>query len=984
MTTQTPNPTFWRSTTGKFLAPAIFTCGFIAILTAFISYPVWSLVLAGSCAAAVYLLNTARRASHRRAARAAAGADAELASALSGPHTAYLNMLVSHLNRVELGGMLADDTPALKLTDIYIDLDVKRAADSDNHNLPVVGVDNKTDKRQPFLQILRRRRSGVIGILGESGAGKTTALRRSAIALTAIRFGKRRIPIVLDLQDHPAILADQNPPNLAAEASRASWLAGQIPARWFERQLQSGRCVVMLDGWDDIASESDRKKLTAWIRAQATRYSRSNLVMTSRSAGSASHRIPSDDVWQLRRLSGAQIASFAYSWCATVENRKPGHTQSWVRDEAAAEAGVFMSRLRANASLHELVANPLMLMMTALVHRRCGILPSTRAGIYADISQLLMERSSPLDEQVRHRVTQRLARRAMDNKTTYLYVDDVRAVLGDQADPDAVLTQATSAGWLKPVTGNGYMFSHTSLQHYFAACDLYSAGDDTDVATKVNDVWWRDTILLWAACTDPTRVVEACLRSRTIAALALAFDIAETAVDLDASVRLELKQFMATATQSLAENRLMGAVKASQEMRDMVRLYGGTRLTAHPVSAGLYKSYLESQYPTQERYSHSGETPVALGMWASDAAGFVDWLNGLPRHDDMMYWLPTAAELAEPSCDIDAIVGDRSVWLYDEPRPRLQLAPGVRDPYTVDHGWWLQTAAQDCRRLTLALYQVATVLGPMARSFARDLAGEIDLDRTKALELPRDLGKDTELAQARRFLKVTDLALAEDEIDDAQLHLDRVVEYVRELVAKALDFRRDPEQSPRANVPFMFLDRLSSEQHHEIAVAATTLWFASSPAKGRVPYGESLEKFRHFTTKAIFDADTNHSQTVAPDQLIGALERAHQLMKDNAFHAAPSLWLRMAAQSLSQAVERLTSSLNHSKSHTVDDIATARISLVAVVAGIREHTRTNNKDMLMMRPIIAALSTVVAGLTVLESRASGDIVENEVIVLVRK
>src|SRR5699024_5098393 len=158
----------------------------------------------------------------------------------------------------------------------------------------------------------------------------------------------------------------------------------------------------------------------------------------------------------------------------------------------------------------------------------------------------------------------------------------------------------------------------------------------------------------------------------------------------------------------------------------------------------------------------------------------------------------------EPQCDLAKIAPGCNIWLQDEPFPTLRLAHGARDPFTVDHNWWLKTAAADRHRTTLLMYQLATVLGPMARPLSRDLASEIDLDRTIALDLPRDLKRDTRLGTSRQFLRGHDLSPIGEGATDSQVrgHITRVIEYVEELAAKSLTFRRDPEQSDHADVPF--------------------------------------------------------------------------------------------------------------------------------------------------------------------------------------
>ncbi|MGH8882469.1 MAG: NACHT domain-containing protein, partial [Stackebrandtia sp.] len=383
-------------------------------------------------------------------------------------------------------------------------------------------------------------------------------------------------------------LTGQNPPSVSAVAARMSWLGGRIRPGWFERQLVTGRCVVMCDGLDEIPDEADRRRIEDWLKSQARRYPRNSFVVASRPQAWHTDDLPRARTWRLGQLSSVQIAGFGYTWCESLESRKPGHTDSWVRDEAAAEAGVLLSRLRAKPALHELVGNPLLLTMVALVHRHCGILPATRAGLYADTVQVLLDRHAAC----RVDPLRRLARHMMDRHISQVSTETARELLPGEPVDD-LLTAGVDTGLLV-ATPRGVAFSHVSFQHYLAAMSMLDTDDDTEVAAKVGQGWWRETLLMWAAHTDVTKVVESCLRSGNMAALALAFDMAESAASLAAPLRGELKDLLSLATETLAENRLISAVKVTHEMRGMVRRYGGARLTATPVSNSLYASFLDT------------------------------------------------------------------------------------------------------------------------------------------------------------------------------------------------------------------------------------------------------------------------------------------------------------------------------------------------------------------------------------------------------
>jgi hypothetical protein len=100
-----------------------------------------------------------------------------------------------------------------------------------------------------------------LAILGAPGSGKTTLLRHAALTMAARswradRAVPRRLPVLLFLRDHAGAIKE-NPSLSLAQAihDRLARLDGpSVPVGWFARQLGAGRCVVLLDGLDEVAN----------------------------------------------------------------------------------------------------------------------------------------------------------------------------------------------------------------------------------------------------------------------------------------------------------------------------------------------------------------------------------------------------------------------------------------------------------------------------------------------------------------------------------------------------------------------------------------------------------------------------------------------------------------------------------------------------------------------------------------------------------
>jgi hypothetical protein len=72
--------------------------------------------------------------------------------------------------------------------------------------------------------------------------------------------------------------------------------------------------------------------------------------------------------------------------------------------------------------------------------------------------------------------------------------------------------------------------------------------------------------------------------------------------------------------------------------------------------------------------SKAGE--VTVGMWADDAARFVEWINSL-FDDGTAFRLPTQGELADPEMGLVADLAGHSVWMHGDVHPLLYCSDGL-------------------------------------------------------------------------------------------------------------------------------------------------------------------------------------------------------------------------------------------------------------------------------------------------------------------
>src|SRR5918992_1162367 len=587
-----------------------------------------------------------------------------------GRSSVYLRQLRDSVRTMETVGVATQAEFVLGMRQIYVDVSLAPQPAHHAASEPYVGQAVTPPGERRTLSSFLNGDHQVFAVIGGPGSGKTTLMRSTALALCQRGLRRRRLPVLLYLRDHAEGILPDTPGTLAEVAARAGWVDGKRPASWLDHRLDKGGCLVMLDGLDEVADETDRVKVVAWIRRQIQRYPRNAYLVTSRPHGYLANPLPNADVLQVRRFTGEQIRQFLHNWYYAIECRALGASGRPVRVQATVKADDLLRRLRSRPGLYDLAANPLLLTMIANVHRYRDALPGSRAALYGEMCQVLVHRrreAKGLADRMglrgpqKEHIMQGLALTMMCERIRDIPI--AAACDAIASDLRGAATEVTPADFLDEVRKSGllierehgrYAFAHLTLQEYLAAAQIGDKDLDRLIG-GVDDPWWRETTLLWAANADATPVVSACLKSGTVRALALAFDCADEARTLDLAVRRALDDLLATRPDDdPARQRLITGVKAARSLREVIWLNEDIAMCAHPVSRDLSAAFARDEQaagsPMPAEAIRDAASPAAdaaaTGMWASDVTRFVTWLNNL-FDDGTCYRLPTATEIED-------------------------------------------------------------------------------------------------------------------------------------------------------------------------------------------------------------------------------------------------------------------------------------------------------------------------------------------------
>lgn len=226
-----------------------------------------------------------------------------------------------------------------------------------------------------------------ITVVGDPGAGKTTLTSHvaAAVADRALKIcGKEFFPIFIQLRRLKEFLDDDDTKgepllNLLVDALERFGFSGA--QKFIERKLTDGRCMIILDGFDELADKSGilqqrlANKLSDFIVSIP---STNRIVLTSREAGYEPAWFAGFQVLAVTDLTIDQIKQFIAGWFG-LKQREQGSSLQMI--------------IEGNERLQLLTANPLMLAIVCFVYATKNVadnfLPQKRADLYDECIEAL-------------------------------------------------------------------------------------------------------------------------------------------------------------------------------------------------------------------------------------------------------------------------------------------------------------------------------------------------------------------------------------------------------------------------------------------------------------------------------------------------------------------------------------------------------------------------------------------------------------------
>ncbi|MCA9998442.1 MAG: hypothetical protein KDE56_21920, partial [Anaerolineales bacterium] len=454
----------------------------------------------------------------------------------------------------------------------------------------------------------------------------------------------------------------------AVLAALQRWEAG-VPRPWLQQQLAAGRCLVLLDGLDEVADPQMRRLVVAWVERQMVIYGGNRFIVTSRPFGYRTNPLGGVTVLGVQPFSRAQVSRFVHNWYRANEVMSSQKDDPGVAMKAQEGAEDLLRRLNETPTLLELAVNPLLLTMIATVHRYRSSLPGRRVELYAEICEVFLGKRQQarglavdLTPAQKQRVLQPLAYEMMRVKLRELamvtmieLIREPLALVSPGTDPAAFLRDIENLSGLLLEREQGvYGFAHLTFQEYLAAAHGREEGLEGALATQVGASWWHETIRLYAAQGDATAILAACLAEErpTVAALTLAIEVEEEAREVAPAVREQLRQVLEAwvEDEEPERRRLVAEALLVRRLKRMVPLDENRYIDGSLVTHAEYQLFLDEMREQEKFYQPdhwqtgqfavgTGNLPV-VGVRSGDAEAFVGWLNGRQEEEGWVFRVP--------------------------------------------------------------------------------------------------------------------------------------------------------------------------------------------------------------------------------------------------------------------------------------------------------------------------------------------------------
>jgi hypothetical protein len=336
-------------------------------------------------------------------------------------------------------------------------------------------------------------------IVGDPGSGKSTFLRRVAFELCRTLRGTRpekaapflaendtRFPILIRIGDLAKLLATDKSPKAADSPDWIPYFLGKqsdenkwgLKEEFFRRKLESGDCLVMLDGLDEAPERRLRERISRVLEKSARAFEKCSFLVTTREASYAGDAVL--EQFQALRIGDLEPPEIAFFFEHFARGLALNETETKKFKQE------LQGALDGREEIREMARNPVMLTALAVLQHNDQRLPEYRVELYGSILGWLaaareQKEGRPAAEKCLEYM-RKLALAMQDAPSGRLVQINKRAAaehcaewFGGTADAnEELLERETQDSGILSSLGVDLKFWHLSFQEYLAAREIAS------------------------------------------------------------------------------------------------------------------------------------------------------------------------------------------------------------------------------------------------------------------------------------------------------------------------------------------------------------------------------------------------------------------------------------------------------------------------------------------------------------------------------
>ncbi|MBU7013087.1 MAG: SIR2 family protein [Theionarchaea archaeon] len=380
---------------------------------------------------------------------------------------------------------------------------------------------------QTIKEVLSNPKNNHLVILGDPGVGKTCLLRYTALMAStnsgeSLGIKKAVLPVLIPLGEYPHFGQKKMLREFIFHYIRKRICA--LPEDVLEYFLEKNVFFFLLDGLDEVVSESERIQTSKQVEQFMAQYPSTRIILTSRPVGyKAARLIGAIPHFTLAEFNDDEIKEFLIKWF-TFLGKVEEESEMKAEEKSNKLAEIILKRER----ILRLARNPLLLTILVLIHRVGKKLPERRAEFYEyavrttagtwDIwKRLHTDRKIP-DQDVILRILEKIGFKLHKKPENTVETETLRTWLKEAMNEelghsmreeinDFLWMLNKRAGLLTERGLNFYGFVHLTFQEYFAARYI-ALGRGTHLAQEIikshlYSSRWREVFLLAASVAPP-------------------------------------------------------------------------------------------------------------------------------------------------------------------------------------------------------------------------------------------------------------------------------------------------------------------------------------------------------------------------------------------------------------------------------------------------------------------------------------------------